>query len=107
MVEEAPSLGAQFWRHLSQPDRRLHCLDLAEERPNPAERMIAPMLEQSGGLWGNSPLAGIGERAPLVNAAPELINERGRVVLLLLGGKSRVIQEQALLLGSDLLLLGL
>ena len=45
MIEDLPLLPAALRRDLGQPDRGLHRLDLAEERPDVAEPMTAPVLQ--------------------------------------------------------------
>jgi hypothetical protein len=35
--------GTHLGCHLGQPDRRLHCFDLAKERPDALKRMVTPV----------------------------------------------------------------
>ena len=92
-------------RDLGQPDRRFHRFDLAEERADAAELVMPPMLEQPGRLRRDLPLAGIGQGAPRVHVAAHLVDDRGRVVLLLLGREPLAFVEDDFLLRGDLLAL--
>jgi hypothetical protein len=73
-------------RHLGQPDRGLHRLDLTEEGADAGELMMAPVLKQSCRLRRHSPRARVLDAAPLVHAVAQLVDDRVRVVLLL-GGR--------------------
>ena len=48
--------------YLGQPDHGLHRLDLTEEWTDVAELVVAPMVEQAGGLRCNPPLGARGSR---------------------------------------------
>ncbi|KEA25991.1 hypothetical protein BH77_08620 [Pseudomonas aeruginosa C2773C] len=69
--------------------------------------VMPPMLEQACRFGGNLPLAGW-QRTPCIYMAAHLIDDRGRVVLLLAARKPfTFVKEKALLLQSRFLLLGL
>ena len=81
MVEKSlAALG--LGRDLGQPDRGFHRLDLAEERANAAELVMPPVLEQAGRFRRDLPLVGIRQGPPLIHALTQLVDDRGRVVLL-------------------------
>ena len=80
-LDEASPVAAGAGGHLGQPDHRLHRLDLAEEWPQVAEPVVAPMLEQAGGLRGNPPL-GARQPAPLVHAVAHALDHPHQLVLL-------------------------
>ena len=80
-------------RDLGQPDRRLDRLDLAEERPHAAELVVPPVLQQPGCLRGDLPLAGVRQLPPCVHVAADLVDDRGRIVLLLLGREALALVE--------------
>ena len=83
MVKQAlPVLGLR--RDLGQPDRGFHRLDLAEERADAAELVMAPVLKKPRGLRRDLPLVGIGQGSPGVHVTAHLIDDRGGIVLLLL-----------------------
>jgi hypothetical protein len=58
--------------------------DLAEEWTNAGELMMAPVLEQARRFRRDLPLVGVGQRLPMLNEASYLVDDRRRVVLLLL-----------------------
>jgi hypothetical protein len=90
---------AELRRDLGQPDRCLDGFDLAEEGPEAAERVMAPVLQQPGGLRRHVPLARVGQLAPDIHALPQLIDDRRRVVLLLLGREPFALVEDNVALG--------
>ena len=52
---------------LGEPDQRLDRLDLAEEGPDAAEAVVAPVPQQAGGLRRDLPVARLRQRAPPVH----------------------------------------
>ena len=82
MVEEPAALVAESRRDLGQPDRGLRRLDLTEEEPDVAEAMAAPVLEKPGGLGRHPPPAGLRNRPPRIDPAPQLVDEPHQLVLL-------------------------
>ena len=97
VVEQAlAALGLR--RDLGQPDRGLDRLDLAEERADAAELVVPPVLEQTGRLRRDLPLAGIGQGPPGVHVSAHLVDDRGGVVLLLLGREPLAFVEDDRLL---------
>ena len=85
-------------RDLGQPDRRLDRLDLAEERPDAAELVVAPVLEEPRGLRRDLPLAGSGSSRQASTCCANFVDDRGGVVLLLLRRKALALVEHELLL---------
>src|SRR5690606_4117488 len=86
--------------NLGQPDDGLDRFHLAEERPHGAEAVVAPMLEKPRRLGGYTPLA-LGQAAPRVYRAADLIDDRRELVLLLLGRKALAFVEAQLRLRSS------
>ena len=84
VVEEALAGLADCGRDLGQPDGGLDRLDLAEERPDAAELVVPPVLEQAGGFGRDLPVVRVGQRPPLVHLLAHLVDDRSGVVLLLL-----------------------
>ena len=82
MVEEAAALVAEPWRDLGQPDRGLRRLDLAEEGPDVAEAVAAPVLQEAGRLGRHPPTAGVRNRSPRIDPAPQLVDDLHQLVLL-------------------------
>ena len=78
--------AATLRRDLGQPDRRLDGLDLAEERADVAEVVLAPVLQQARRLGRNVPLR-LGRGSPDVYLPSQHVDGRRRVVLLLFGGE--------------------
>ncbi len=86
-VQNFSAALAQLGRDLGQPDGGLDRLDLAEERPDAVKRMVPPVLEQARRFRRDQPVVGIGQLAPAFDVGADLVDDRGRVVLLLLGRK--------------------
>ena len=84
-VEEAAPLSAETWRHFGEPDHSLHRLGLAEEGPDAAEAVAAPVSEKSGRLGGHAPFAGVRNRPPRVDPAAEVVDDLHQIVLLARG----------------------
>lgn len=55
--------------------------------------VLAPVLEQARRFRRNKPIVGAGELPPLVDLPTKVVNDRGRVVKLLLGRKARTLIE--------------
>ena len=72
-----------------EPDQRLDRLDLAEEGPDAAEAVVAPVPQQAGGLRRDLPIARLRQRPPPVHVAAQLVDDGRRVVLLGLRGHPR------------------
>jgi hypothetical protein len=68
---------------LGEPDRGLDRIDLAEERPQVLELMMPPMLQEARGRRRHLPLVRVRQVAPVFDIAPDLVDDRGRVVFLL------------------------
>ena len=71
-------------RDLGQPDQRLDRLDLAEERPDVAEGVAAPVPQQARRLGRHAPGA-LGQAPPAVDGLTHAVDEPGQVVLLVVG----------------------
>src|SRR5271157_5311630 len=70
--------------------RRLH---LTKERTDAAEFVMPPMLQEPSGFRRDPPLIGIGQATPRVHVSTDFIDDRGGVVLLLLGRKPLSLVE--------------
>ena len=86
-VFQKPLAGLpQLRGDLGQPNGGFHGFDLTKERPNIAELVMTPVLEETLGIGRDLPIVGVREAAPLVHVMAELVDDgRSRVVLLLLG----------------------
>src|SRR6266567_7979489 len=104
MVKQALSVSG-LGCDLSEPDRSLGRLHLAEERTDLAEFILAPMLEESSRLRRDLPLIGVGQGTPCVDITADFIDDRSRIVLLLLGRKPLALIEYKYLLCLGLMLL--
>ena len=80
-------------RDLGQPDRGFDRLDLAEERADAAELVMPPVLQEPRRFRRDLPLIGIGQRPPRVDVAADFVDDRSRVVLLLLRRKPLAFVE--------------
>src|SRR5207249_2360996 len=106
MIEQALSVRG-LRRDLGEPDRCLYRLHLAEERADIAERVMAPVLKETGGLRHDQPLTGTGQGTPGVHMTAHFVDDRSGVVLLLLRGQPLAfIENEGLLCGGFLVLLG-
>ena len=92
----SPALPA-CGRDLGQPDGGFDRLDLAEERADAAELVMPPVLQQASRFRRYLPFTWIRQRSPSVHMASYLVDDRGRVVLLLLGWRRPFVQTQDLL----------
>src|SRR5262245_5281121 len=87
------------WSNLGEPDGGFHRLHLTEERPDCAELVLPPMLQQAGRLRSNLPLIGMWKTAPLIDLLPYGI-DHGCCTFILLGrrGQPFTFVEHELLL---------
>ena len=100
VVEERPLAPAPPRRDLREPDQRLDRLDLAEEGPDAAEAVVAPVAQQAGRLRGDLPVARIRQRPPPVHVAAQLVDDGRRVVPLGLRGDPGAVPELQRVLGA-------
>jgi hypothetical protein len=84
--------------NLGEPDGGFHRLHLAEEGPDVAERVMPPMLQQTGGFGRDVPVMWIRQAAPLIDLLPNGVNDGRMVVLLCLCGQPLAFVEHDLLL---------
>ena len=93
MIEESAAFVAECRRDFGQPDRGLRRLDLAEERPNVTEAVplasrarsvAAPVLEEPSRFRSHAPPAGVRNRPPRIDPAPQLVDDLHQLVLLFL-----------------------
>ena len=70
--------------NLGQPDRGLDGFDLAEERFDGRELMLAPVFEEALGDGGDAPVGGVLQAAPSGDIAADLIDDRQGVLLAVL-----------------------
>ena len=96
-VVEQPFARNQMRRDFGKPDRRFDRLDLTEERPDAAEFVMPPVLQESCRLRRHLPLAGR-QIAPRVDLRADFIDDRCEVVRLLLRRKAFAFVEVQLLL---------
>ena len=87
---------AELRRDLGQPDDRLDRFDLAEERANRFEAVVPPMLQQARGRRRDLPVVRVWQTPPGVDVVPDLVDDRGRVVLLLGIGEIVRVREDHL-----------
>ena len=107
-LEMRPEL-ADAWpklrRDLGQPDRRLDCLDLAEEGSNALPVGLPPVLQQPCRLGRDEPLVRVRQVTPRLDVGPHLVDDRRRIVFLLVRRKPRLIREEQLCLPTTLVTL--
>src|SRR5262249_5279598 len=61
--------------------------------------------KESSGFWSDLPLAGIRQRSPSIDVAPDFVDDRCGVVLLVGGGQPlALVEDETLLLGRFVLL---
>ncbi len=70
LARRAAELGGDF----GQPDGRFDRFDLAEERSHALKLVMAPVLQQACRFRGYLPLLRIGQRAPRVDVATQLVD---------------------------------
>ena len=84
---------------LSEPDGGFHRLHLAEERPDVAELVLPPMLQQAGRFGRDLPLIGMRQAAPLIDLLPHGVDHGCCMfILLCLRGQPFAFVEHELLL---------
>ena len=89
LIDELLPLLAERRSHLGQPDRGLHRFDLAEEGPDIAEPVAAPVLEEPRRLGRHPPRGRVRQFAPPIHAVAHAADE-GRQVVLLGAGLERL-----------------
>ena len=89
---------AELRRDLGQPDRRFDRLDLTEERPDAAELVMPPVLEQPRGLRRHLPLARFGSLRHVSTCARTSLMIEVRSYCLLLRRQAFAFVEDQLLL---------
>ena len=89
LIDELLPLLAERRSHLGQPDRSLHRFDLAEEGPDIAEPVAAPVLEEPRRLGRHPPRGRVRQFAPPIHAVAHAADE-GRQVVLLGAGLERL-----------------
>lgn len=68
--------------------------------------MVAPVGEETGGFRSDVPVSRIGDEPPFFDLKPQIIDERGKDVALILGGELFRIQVETGLFGAAFLGLG-
>ncbi len=84
MFEETLASLPGFGSHLCQPYGGLDRLYLAEEWANIAELVMPPMLQQASGFRCDLPFIRIRPGPPAVNLLANRVDDRSRIVLLIL-----------------------
>ena len=102
VVEERLRAAARARRDLGDPDQGLDRLDLAEEGPDAAEVVAAPVPQEAGRLRGDLPVARVRQRPPPIHVAAQLVDDGGRVVLLGGRGNPGAVRELQDVLGGRL-----
>jgi hypothetical protein len=85
MFEKSLTAFTHMGRNFGEPDRRLDSFNLAKERPDVIETVMAPVLEQARRFRRDLPVVRIRPASPLVYMLPELVDDRRGIVLLLFG----------------------
>ncbi|WP_206214320.1 hypothetical protein [Desulfovibrio sp. ZJ369] len=88
---------------LRQPDGSFHRFQLAEERPDAAELVMPPVLQQAGCFRRDLPAFGIREIAPCRDDAAQFVDARGQLIFLIPGGQRHcggILKEGSLLLSQ-------
>ena len=75
-------------RPAREPNRGLYCFNLAEEGLDVIETVMAPVLEQPGGLRGHLPVDRIRYISPPVDLTANPVDDCRVLVLLLLSRKT-------------------
>ena len=109
VLEESPTGRLWLGGYLGEPDDGLDRLDLTEERPDVAESVMPPVLEQSLRLGGDPPPVRVRLPAPFVNLATDAVDDFGVLCVLLLAGREALafVEDQPLLFGLAATLLRL
>ncbi len=71
----------------------LNGLDLAEERAEVAELVVAPVLQESGGLRRYLPLIRVRQVAPQIDCLAQFVDDRNSLVLLFFVRKAATFVE--------------
>ena len=107
-VRGSPCPLVAVGRNLGQPNGRLDRLDLTEERPDAAEFVVSPMLEEPRRFRSDLPVDWGSAGAAIHRPAAHFVDDRRRLVLLRLRWRSgRRRREAFLLIGGALALLRL
>src|SRR5262249_47545471 len=77
---------------LGQPDDGLDGFDLTEEGPHALERMVTPVVQEASRDRRHTPGGGI-RVSPVGNMGPDLVYDRSRIVLLLVGGQPVIAMQ--------------
>ena len=80
-------------RDFGEPDDGLRRFDLAKERADSAEAVIAPVVEQLRRCRRHLPLAAVGQPAPVVNLLAHIGNQCRNMRVLLLGIGQLLVQQ--------------
>ncbi len=83
VIPELAKARAHFRRDFREPDRRFDCLDLAEEGLDALKPVAAPMFQEPSRFRRDEPLLRVTQVSPRLDVGPELVDDRGGVVLLL------------------------
>src|SRR6185312_5532480 len=83
-------------RHLDEPDDRLDRFDLAEEWPQSAELVMAPVSEEPRRLGSHRPVGGVRQLPPRVDCLAQGVDDGRWIVLLALGREPHGIREKEL-----------
>jgi hypothetical protein len=73
VIEENLTGFTHLRRDLGEPDDRLYRLHLAEERLDATERVVPPVLKETGRFGRNVPVAGVRTASPLVYVTAETV----------------------------------
>ena len=100
VFEEPFSNVAAFWGTTSgQPDRRSPRLrPWQKEWPNAAELVVPPVLDEALSFRFDQPVVRTLQFSPLIDTAPEFVDDRSWIVLLRLSGKPLALVENNRLL---------
>lgn len=106
VVKEALTLLSELGCNFRQPDDCLHCLNLTEKRPDARKIVVAPVLQEPGRGRCHPPRVRLLNLTPAIDVVAQFVDNRRRIVLLLLRGQSQTfIEDHSLLLtGTSLLL---
>jgi hypothetical protein len=74
VLDEAFASLSHLWGDFGQPNRRLHSFNLAEERSEAAEFVVAPVLKESFRLGRHQPVIGVREFPPLIHLIAKIVD---------------------------------